>query len=236
MKKRVKVLQFFEEVEIGLIGKGLHAAGVELDYVKLWTDERQVPVHLNDSQGLIVLGGDWSAYQIREVPALQTAQAFLQAALVLELPTLGICLGAQLLAQTLGAEVHAMKQKEIGWFPVEFSEKVREDELLDFVDREHTLFEWHGDEFEVPAGAVNLAGNERCPHQLFRYGTNAYGLQFHPEVDERVLARWLGSPDFDKTARENGTSREKLLEGCATHLPGQRAWTKEFVRRFARSL
>ena len=109
-------------------------------------------------------------------------------------PVLGICLGAQLLARALGAQVTANPVKEIGWYNVEATAEGRRDPLFRHFADSEKIFQWHGDTFAIPDGAVHLASSPDCRNQAFRYGDNVYGLQFHLEVDEPMIHRWLHAP------------------------------------------
>ena len=102
---------------------------------------------------------------------------------------LGICLGAQILAAALGAKVERNANgKEIGWHPIKLEDAAKEDRLCRDLPETLTPFHWHGDIFELPAGAVSLAKSEKTPCQLFRYGDKAYGIQFHFEVTRDAVA------------------------------------------------
>ena len=121
-------------------------------------------------------------------PHLYDELKLIDLALRSQVPVLGLCLGSQLLAHALGARVSRAPQLELGWFPVRLAEAARTDPLWARLPTAFTAFHWHEDEFELPAGAARLAESDRCRNQAYRFGTNAYGIQFHPEVDEAVLA------------------------------------------------
>ena len=141
--------------------------------------------------GLVVLGGPMNVDEIERYPFLAQERRWIRAALDAELPVLGICLGGQLLASTLGAEVRPRPIKEIGWYEVETTAVAADDRLFRHLGRRPTVFQWHGDGFALPDGAVPLASSELCPHQAFRYGRAAYALQFHLEVTAETIDRWL---------------------------------------------
>ena len=112
---------------------------------------------------------------------------------------LGICLGAQLLAKALGARVYRNPQKEIGWDSVEVTAAGQADPLFMGLGAVVPVFQWHGDAFELPAGATLLASSARCAHQAFRYGDRVYGLLFHLEVTSEAIQSWLDA--FAKEVR-----------------------------------
>jgi GMP synthase-like glutamine amidotransferase len=105
-------------------------------------------------------------------------------------PLLGICLGSQLIARVLGADVHRNQEKEIGWFDIYFTEAAADDALFGGIRGPETVFHWHGDTWELPLGAERLAWSHSCGNQAFRAGRNIYGMQFHLEVTPAMIADW----------------------------------------------
>jgi GMP synthase (glutamine-hydrolysing) len=132
--------------------------------------------------------------QIARYPHLGFEVEAIRAAIDRGLPVLGICLGAQLIARALGAEVRSNGAKEIGWYDVSPTPDGAKDALVGRFAGTEKIFQWHGDRFDIPRGAVHLASSAVCANQAFRYGDNVYALQFHLEVDEPLIARWLHTP------------------------------------------
>ena len=110
------------------------------------------------------------------------------------LPVLGVCLGSQLLAKALGSRVYPNRIKEIGWYDIELTAAAKSDRLFGDCQVAETVFQWHGDTFDLPEGASQLARSELCENQAFRFGRAAYGLQFHLEVTPEIVSSWLGEP------------------------------------------
>jgi GMP synthase (glutamine-hydrolysing) len=110
------------------------------------------------------------------------------------MPVLGICLGAQLIATALGAAVKRNPVKEIGWYDVTPTPEGEQDPLFRCFSGTEKIFQWHGDTFDIPPGASLLASSPECPNQAFRHGERTYALQFHLEVDEPLVKRWLKTP------------------------------------------
>jgi len=146
----------------------------------------------NDYSGLVVMGGPQSAND--PLPALAAEIELISRCMRAELPVLGICLGAQLIAKTLGARVYVNATKEIGWEPVFFTDAARRDPVFSGLPSPTIFFHWHGETFDLPGGAEWLAYSARCRQQAFRYGRNVYGIQFHPEITPEMIADWSAQP------------------------------------------
>ena len=142
--------------------------------------------------------------EVDKYPYLDTEVRLIHKALEAGLPMLGICLGSQLIAKALGAKVRKNPEKEIGWYFVSPTGKGRDDPLVSHFSRKEKIFQWHGDTFDLPDGAVLLASSKLCKNQAFRYGNNVYGFQFHLEVDEPMIERWLRIPANKKEIEELG--------------------------------
>lgn len=141
-------------------------------------------------------------------PFLRDEIDLIRAALQAGKPVLGVCLGSELLAATLGARV-APARKEIGWYPVTLTDGAAHDPLWRDVDRSIVPFHWHGDAFELPPGAVSLASSELTACQAFRHGRNAYGLLFHMEMDESMVRAMVRT--FGDELREAGADAGPIL-------------------------
>ncbi len=174
--------------DAGLIGKVLEEAGIKLDYVEVpSSDLAQTDVISPDL--LVILGGPIGVYDVADYPWLEPETAFIRARLQARKATLGICLGAQLMAKALGARVYPGRAKEIGWAPLTLTAEGRRSALV-HVDRAPVLH-WHGDTFDLPDDAVRLAFTELTANQAFAIGDHALGLQFHLETCGRTLERWF---------------------------------------------
>ena len=139
---------------------------------------------------LVILGGPIEAYDDGAYPFLADEVRLLQARLRRKRPVLGVCLGAQLLARALGARVYPGPAKEIGWAPIELTKAGMRSPLKHLAADRTSVLHWHGDTFELPAGAVHLASTAVCTHQAFALGKHALGLQFHPEAPGNIES-WL---------------------------------------------
>jgi GMP synthase (glutamine-hydrolysing) len=147
-------------------------------------------------RGLIVLGGPMNVEDQHRRSHLKTELRAIERALEQGKPVLGICLGAQLLAHVLGAPVQRHRQPEIGWYDLHMSAAGRSDAVLGAAGERLPVFQWHSYSYDLPHGATHLARSDTCEQQAFRFGTNAYGFQFHLEADTPVIERWLTLPSF----------------------------------------
>lgn len=146
-----------------------------------------IPTDLISYSGIIILGGPMSVYDNYDY--LQNEQKLIKKAVDMNIPTLGICLGSQLIAQAMGGKVYPGNLKEIGWYDIEITENGNRDIFNGVGTLKHTVFQWHGDTFELPASAIILAKSNTYI-QAFRIKT-AIGIQFHIEVDESMIDEWL---------------------------------------------
>lgn len=144
----------------------------------------------DDISGLIVLGGAMGANDDDKHPFLADLKVLIRQVVMAGIPYLGICLGGQLLASALGAQVVSNRWEELGSLTVRLTKDGRNDQLFANLEHEFTTFQWHHDSFDLPEGAVLLATSAACPHQAFKVGNNAWGLQFHPEVTEQIIRDW----------------------------------------------
>jgi GMP synthase (glutamine-hydrolysing) len=112
-------------------------------------------------------------------------------------PYWGVCLGVQLLAASLGARVYPGPEPEVGLLPVTLTDEALADPVFDGLPREVLTLQWHGDTFDLPEGAVALAGSPVCPNQAFRWGERAYGVQFHLEVSTEMAKEWAAVPEYE---------------------------------------
>lgn len=169
--------------DLGAFEAPLRDAGYAIRYCDMGSE-----MPGGDFDMLAVLGGPIGAYEDDLYPFLKTELALIEASLKAEKPVLGICLGAQLMARALGAQVYPGPAKEIGWKKLSLSDEGRK--ILAPLDGVPVLH-WHGDTFDLPAGAVHLASTDICRQQGFAFGRHALAFQFHPEAQEEGFERWL---------------------------------------------
>ena len=188
--KKLLVLQHVPHELLGTLNPLLKRSGFRIRYVNFARRPDAQP-SLDGYDGLVVLGGPMSVNDAHRLPHLATEMKLIEEAMKKNLPVLGICLGAQLIARTLGAAVYPNREKEIGWYDVSPTDHAQSDPLLTAFAASEKIFQWHGETFDIPKTTLHLAFSSLCANQAFRYGANVYGFQFHLEVDERMIHRWL---------------------------------------------
>ena len=214
---KVYVLQHHPVENLGTIAEALEGAALAWQYIRIH-EGHPVPKEMKGAGGLIVMGGPMAVYQAEQYPFLRDEMQLIEQAVTEDLPVLGVCLGAQIVAAALGAKVARNPAgKEIGWYPVSLSDAAREDRLWSGVAPTITPFHWHGDIFEVPAGAVSLASSEKTPCQGFRYGNCVYALQFHIEVTPESVAAMAA--EWPRELEKEKIFAAEMIGATAGHVP-----------------
>ncbi|MEZ5788960.1 MAG: glutamine amidotransferase [Xanthobacteraceae bacterium] len=174
--------------DLGLLAGLLAERGFSVRYRDAGIDAMSAEL-LAGPDLVVILGGPIGVYENDLYPFLDNELAAIRARLDAGKPMLGICLGAQLMAKALGAKVGPGPQKEIGWAPLTLTSEGRASVLAAF--EATPVLHWHGDNLDLPAGAVCLASTPACPNQAFAIGDRVLGLQFHIEVDPARIEQWL---------------------------------------------
>ena len=211
---RILVLQHVKSEGLGIIGKALGQRGIAVDFLKIFKGDR-IPKSINGYDGLIVLGGPMGVYEEEIYPFIKDEIALIKNALKNNIPILGICLGAQLLAKAAGADVYKGKKKEIGWYKVELTDEGKREGLFIGLPEEFTVFQWHGDtwgQISNLSPAKCLASSELFPNQIIKIGKNAYGLQFHLEVTAEMIREWIDVNDKELASVKAYINPKKILK------------------------
>ncbi len=177
---RIHYLQHVPFEGLGYIEQWLHKQGAKISFSRVFEDSRFPEP--SEIDGLIVLGGPMSVNDVSLYPWLESEIHFIAGVIAADKPVLGICLGAQLIAKALGASVYKNSYKEIGWFPVERVASARQPLVESLLPKQAEVFHWHGETFELPAGATHFATSKACANQAFLFGNRVMGLQFHLEI------------------------------------------------------
>jgi GMP synthase (glutamine-hydrolysing) len=184
---------------------------------------------------LIVLGGPMVVEDEVEFPFLRWEKRIIRAAIAESIPILGMCTGAQLVASILGARVYRGTVKEIGWNPISITAHGQVDSLLGYLPENATVFQWHGDGFDLPSGAVCLACSTHYEVQAFRLGRIIYGLQFHLEVTPRMIERWIGERSKE-LASAPYILPEKILVDTQSYATTSKYYGERFLSEFIRRI
>lgn len=215
--RRMKSLLAIRHVpfeDLGCLETPLAEAGYSIRYVDAPTTDFARLTQANWDL-LVVLGGPISVNEQSDYPFLSDELQLLEARFKRRSPTLGICLGSQLIAHALGARVHKNQAVEIGWKSLTLSSAGKDSSLRHF---SKPVFHWHGETFDLPAGARALASTDLCPHQAFSFGGALLGLQFHPEVTARGLEQWYVGHTGE--LRAHGLSLAGLRQDAARFATG----------------
>ena len=188
MSKTALVVRHVAFEDLGHFAPVLADAGYDVRYCDIGLNELNAAGFVA-ADLVIVLGGPIGVYEEDKYPFLSQEIELIRARLAAKRPTLGICLGAQLMARALGARVYPGPAKEIGFSPLTLTDAGRASCLSVFEGK--PVLHWHGDTFDLPVGATLLASTEICTQQAFSFGRNAIGFQFHPEAGAAGFERWL---------------------------------------------
>ncbi len=213
---------------LGLLEKIFEEEKVSFRYLDLF-ENPNLSVDLSQVSGLVVLGGAMGVYEADRYPFLAKEIEILRQSLRQNLPTLGICLGSQLLAAAGGARVYRGPRKEVGWFPIQMQPEAKKDPLLKHLPPETMVFHWHGDTFDLPKGAKHLASSERYPHQAFQLGEKAWGLQFHLEITDGMIQDWVNQAETKAHPDWNAC---EVLTQTPCFLPDMEALARKVFRDF----
>lgn len=213
--------------DLGLLEPLLADRGYEVRYLDA-ADATIAPEALRDADLAVVLGGPISANDVDTYPFVADELAAVRARLDAGSPILGICLGAQLIARALGAEVRPASAAEIGYAPVDLTAAGRDSVLAPLAGI--PVLHWHGEEVTLPQGAVSLASTAVTEHQAFALGDAVLGLQFHVEADVRRLERWLVGHASELVAR--GIDPRDLRAAAAEHGPTLAVAARESLSRW----
>ena len=186
--KRVLAIRHVAFEDLGSMAASLEARGYDATYLDAGVADLSLLIMPDDL--LIVLGGPIGAYEDNRYPFLADELRLIERALKQQIPVLGICLGAQLLARALGSRVYPGAAREIGIGAIELTPEGHAS-CLKHLAPSCRVFHWHGDTFDLPAGAIRLASTAITPNQAFSHGKNVMALQFHVEAEARQIERWL---------------------------------------------
>ncbi|HEX2057000.1 MAG TPA: type 1 glutamine amidotransferase [Actinomycetota bacterium] len=226
------VIQHEPSVPPGLIGSSLKGSGLDHFVLEAWRDPAWP--RADELAGLVVLGGTMNVDQLEDYPFLRSSRRLLTDALERELPVLGVCLGSQMLARVLGGDVFRADPRNAFFSSVEVPAEETDDPLIAPFASGAPVLQFHEDTFTLPPGAVPLARSASSGLlQAFRFGGNAYAIQFHFEVDSAILAGWCRNIGDPAMRDDWGIRADELLAQGARHFDAQRRAGMELCERFA---
>ncbi len=215
------IIQNDPEVPAGSYGEYLREQNIPFRVVIPYAGEELPSVA--ELSAAICFGGAMGVHDTAKYPFMLGVKGLIGECVRREKPFLGICLGGQLLADVLGGEVGSNQNGEKGSLTVSLTPAGEEDPLFAGIAQKFSTFQWHNDSFTIPPGGVRLAESAACPNQAFRVGKNAYGTQFHPEVDRAIVGSWARSTgetapvvaaflaDFDQAQADYTKASRRLL-------------------------
>lgn len=202
MSMRILVLQNYPRGPAGLVGQRLADDGAEMVVVNVEQGD-SVPSDIGDYDGLLILGGPQSAADFETWPYLADEAALAWQFAEADRPTLGICLGSQIIARAHGAAVRKLGKTEVGFSRLSATAAAVEDPLFKGVDPAPQM-QWHSDTFDLPKNAVLLATGETCRNQAMRIGRAQYAMQFHFEATRRIVEDWIAHSGVELEDEEPG--------------------------------
>ncbi len=204
----------------------------QLDFTVLRVDLGELDGYdLDSPKAVAIMGGPMSVND--PLPWIETELAALRHFIQRDIPVLGHCLGGQLLAKALGAAVHRMPYREIGWQPLWQAHQAAGNPWLEHLPDEFPIYQWHGDTFDIPPGAERLLSSPWCPNQAFAWGDKVLGLQGHPEMTEELVKLWLTDWGhlLDETQPSQQSSR-KMLDDLPNKVAALNQVAEGFYRRW----
>ena len=231
--RKILVFQHVAHKILGTLNPTLKSSRLNMRYVNF---ERTPDEHpsVQKYNGLIILGGHMGVYEADKYKHIRVEMQLIEEALKKNIPILGICLGAQLLAHVLGAPVRKNIEKEIGWCDIDLTYDGLKDPLLSHFKPREKIFQLHGDTFDIPQSATHLAQSDICNGQAFKYGDKVYGLQFHLEVDKPMIQRWLDNPrNYDEMfSYQQNFSKEQISLDTEEFLPHSMDLSRQTFEKF----
>ena len=215
------------------IGQWAKRHGHSLTYTHLYRDE---PLPSPTSfEVLAIMGGPMGIYEDDIYPCLSVEKEFIRQAIDVGKKVMGVCLGAQLIADALGGQVTPNQHKEIGWYPIQLTPQATESKAFSKLPPEMTVFHWHGDTFSIPSGAVKLASSAVCENQAFQYADHVLALQFHMEYSQESTEKMLSNCSDELIDAPHINTPEQIRAGY-DNIPKNTNWLYTLLDAFCGTL
>lgn len=214
---KIQVLQNISFEGPGYIEQIAEEKGHELVITHLYDGESPLPA--TDYDMMVIMGGPMSIYEEDMYPWLMQEKKAIEYAVQSDKLVLGICLGAQLIADVLGAGVYKNEFREVGWYPVYRSAQAGTEKNLDFLPEKATVFHWHGEAFDIPGTAVHLFRSDATENQSFLYEEKVMALQFHLEINEKIIEDLVYFCEEDLKPGKYVMEKDRILRLAKKHSP-----------------
>jgi GMP synthase (glutamine-hydrolysing) len=227
---KIQVLQNISFEGPGYIEQIAEEAGHELIIVHLYDGEQPLPA--TDFDMMVILGGPMNVYEECEYPWLTTEKKAIDEAIHSNKIVLGICLGAQLIADVLGAEVYKNENLEIGWYPV--TRTLTKDEIppVGFFPEKAVVFHWHNDTFDIPRNAKRIYRSDATTNQAFIYEEKVFAIQFHLEMSEKSIEDFFYFFDDEPGPDKFVMQKEEMLKLIRKYDPSCKAVLRDLFNYF----
>ena len=225
--KRLLVIQNARCEHLGSLQSMFENDDFKIDSL-IAVDGDNLPNNVDGYNALVILGGPAGVYENHRY--LRDEEKLIKDAMSKNMPTLGICLGSQLIASAAGGRVYKGPRKEIGWYTVELTNDGMND-IFKGLKKNTTVFQWHGDTYDLPNGTVTLAKSEHYPVQAFRVGS-AVGIQFHLEVSKDMVMDWIEQYRAELESVRNYINVDTIIAGLNTNIDALNGYTSILYRNF----
>lgn len=218
---------------LGMLKNVVEQKNVPVRYLNL-SENESLSEPITNYSHLVILGGTISAYEDEKYPFLRDEFRIVESAIASRIPTVGICLGSQILARVLGAKVYRGEAgREAGWCEVQLQETAQHDRLLKGFPKQFKVFQSHQDTFEIPESCIHLAKSVKYPNQAFRYEDFVWAIQFHLEMDENVLSDCSDLIQQELIESEiQGTTIEQIIDEAKAFSPSVQPLADRFMEQF----
>ncbi len=207
----ILIVQHIDIEGPGMFEEVFSRGGYEVRIIKAWENKEGLFCSIDAVEAVLLLGGPMNVYEELKYPFLKQEDIFLKEVINKDIPTLGICLGAQLIAKAAGASIKKAAYKEIGFSRIKLTPEADFDALFENIIYPFEVFQWHEDTYDLPSEAILLARSDVCENQAFRLKNNIYGLQFHCEITDKQIMQW-NAAYLDQKDPENSRILQAMLD------------------------